>query len=98
MRGRGEGPGEQRARRRSLDAERAALTQTELASGSLPGAEPPGGSDAEQRREVQQLAGALYDEQQALQARQRLLDEGRLGDRPQPDGDRAARGRDREAE
>ena len=32
---------------------------------------------AEQRREVEQLAGALYDEQQALQARQRLMDEGR---------------------
>src|ERR687892_459955 len=30
-----------------------------------------------QRREVEQLAGALFDEQQALQARQRLLDEGR---------------------
>ena len=32
---------------------------------------------AQQRREVEQLAGALYDEQQALQARQRLMDEGR---------------------
>jgi hypothetical protein len=32
---------------------------------------------AQQRREVEQLAGALYDEQQALQARQRLIDEGR---------------------
>ena len=32
---------------------------------------------AQQRREVEQLAGALFDEQQALQARQRLLDEGR---------------------
>ena len=32
---------------------------------------------AEQRREVEQLAGALFDEQQALQARQRLMDEGR---------------------
>ena len=32
---------------------------------------------AEQRREVEQLAGALYDEQQALQARQRLMDVGR---------------------
>jgi hypothetical protein len=28
-------------------------------------------------RKVEQLAGALFDEQQALQARQRLLDEGR---------------------
>jgi lambda family phage tail tape measure protein len=32
---------------------------------------------AQQRREVEQLAGALLDEQQAIQARQRLLDEGR---------------------
>jgi lambda family phage tail tape measure protein len=32
---------------------------------------------AEQGREVEQLAGALFDEQQALQARQRLMDEGR---------------------
>jgi hypothetical protein len=32
---------------------------------------------AEQRREVDQLAGALFDEQQTLQARQRLMDEGR---------------------
>ena len=32
---------------------------------------------AQQRREVEQLAGALYDEQQALQAPQRLMDEGR---------------------
>src|SRR5262245_39570914 len=32
---------------------------------------------AQQRREVEQPAGALLDEQQALQARQRLLDEGR---------------------
>jgi lambda family phage tail tape measure protein len=32
---------------------------------------------AQQRREVEELAGALYDEQQALQARQRLMDEGR---------------------
>jgi hypothetical protein len=30
---------------------------------------------AQQRREVEQLAGALHDEQQALQARQRLMDE-----------------------
>ena len=30
-----------------------------------------------QRREVEELAGALYDEQQALQTRQRLMDEGR---------------------
>jgi lambda family phage tail tape measure protein len=32
---------------------------------------------AQQRLEVEQLAGALFDEQQALQARQRLMDEGR---------------------
>jgi hypothetical protein len=32
---------------------------------------------AQQRREVEELAGALYDEQQVLQARQRLMDEGR---------------------
>jgi lambda family phage tail tape measure protein len=32
---------------------------------------------AQQRREVEQLASALFDEQQALQARQRLMDEGR---------------------
>jgi hypothetical protein len=32
---------------------------------------------AEQRREVEQLAGALFDEQQAPQSRQRSLDEGR---------------------
>jgi lambda family phage tail tape measure protein len=32
---------------------------------------------AQQRREVEQLAGALFDEQQAIQARQRLMDEGR---------------------
>jgi hypothetical protein len=28
-------------------------------------------------KDAKQLAGALYDEQQALQARQRLMDEGR---------------------
>jgi lambda family phage tail tape measure protein len=62
----------------SLEAEREALAQTErerfLAQAvSRLSAE----ATAEQRREVEQLAGALYDEQQALQARQRLLDEGR---------------------
>jgi hypothetical protein len=34
-------------------------------------------SAAQQRREAEELAGALFDEQQALQARQRLMDEGR---------------------
>jgi lambda family phage tail tape measure protein len=61
-----------------LDAERAALTQTErerfvAQALSRLSAE----ATAQQRREVEQLAGALFDEQQALQARQRLLDEGR---------------------
>jgi lambda family phage tail tape measure protein len=62
----------------SLEAERAALTQTErerfvAQALSRLSAE----ATAQQRREVEQLAGALFDEQQALQARQRLLDEGR---------------------
>jgi lambda family phage tail tape measure protein len=62
----------------SLDAERAALTQTErerfvAQALSRLSAE----ATAEQRREVEQLAGALFDEQQALQARQRLMEEGR---------------------
>src|SRR5919106_470835 len=62
----------------SLDAERAALTQTErerfvAQALSRLSAE----ATAQQRREVEQLAGALFDEQQALQARQRFLDEGR---------------------
>jgi lambda family phage tail tape measure protein len=62
----------------SLEAESAALTQTErerfvAQALSRLSAE----AAAQQRREVEQLAGALYDEQQALQARQRLLDEGR---------------------
>jgi lambda family phage tail tape measure protein len=62
----------------SLDAEREALAQTErerfvAQATSRLSAE----ATAEQRREVEQLAGALFDEQQALQARQRLLDEGR---------------------
>jgi len=61
-----------------LNAERAALTSTErerfvAQAMSRLSAE----ATAAQRREVEQLAGALYDEQQALQARQRLLDEGR---------------------
>jgi hypothetical protein len=61
-----------------LNAERAALTSTErerfvAQAPSRLSAE----ATAEQRREVQELAGALYDEQQALQARQRLMDEGR---------------------
>jgi hypothetical protein len=62
----------------SLEAERAALTQTErerfvARALSRLSAE----ATAEQRREVEQLAGALFEQQQALQARQRLLDEGR---------------------
>jgi len=62
----------------SLGAERAALLQTErerfvAQALSRVSAE----ATAQQRREVEQLAGALFDEQQALQARQRLMDEGR---------------------
>jgi lambda family phage tail tape measure protein len=61
-----------------LEAERQALSQTErerfvAQAVSRLSAE----ATAQQRREVEQLAGALYDEQQALQARQRLMDEGR---------------------
>jgi lambda family phage tail tape measure protein len=61
-----------------LNAERAALTSTErerfvAQALSRLSAE----ATAAQRREVEELAGALYDEQQALQARQRLMDEGR---------------------
>jgi hypothetical protein len=62
----------------SLEAERAALTQTErdrfvAQALSRLSAE----ATAQQRREVEQLASALFDEEQALQARQRLMDEGR---------------------
>jgi lambda family phage tail tape measure protein len=61
-----------------LEAERTALSQTErerfvAQALSRLSAE----ATAQQRREVEQLAGALFDEQQALQARQRLMDEGR---------------------
>jgi hypothetical protein len=61
-----------------LEAERQALTQTErerfvAQALSRLSAE----ATAQQRREIEQLAGALFDEQQALQVRQRLLDEGR---------------------
>jgi hypothetical protein len=61
----------------SLEAERDTLVQTErercvAQALSRLSAE----ATVAQRREVQPLAGALYDEQQALQARQRLLDEG----------------------
>ena len=64
--------------RESLEAERLALAQTErerfvAQALSRLSAE----ATAQQRREVEQLAGALFDEQQALQTRQRLLDEGR---------------------
>jgi lambda family phage tail tape measure protein len=62
----------------ALEAERAAFMQTErerfvAQALSRLSAE----ATAQQRREVERLAGALFDEQQALQARQRLLDEGR---------------------
>src|ERR671918_1811094 len=61
-----------------LEAERQALTNTErerfvAQALSRLSAE----ATAQQRREVEQLAGALYDEQQALQTRQRIMDEGR---------------------
>jgi lambda family phage tail tape measure protein len=61
-----------------LNAERAALTSTDrerfvAQATSRLSAE----ATAQQRREVEQLAGALYDEQQTLQARHRLMDEGR---------------------
>ena len=61
-----------------LNAERQALTRTErerfvAQALSRLSAE----ATVEQRREVEQLAGALFDEQQALQAQQRLMDEGR---------------------
>ena len=61
-----------------LEAERQALAQTErerfvAQALSRLSAE----ATAQQRREVERLAGALFDEQQALQARQRLMDEGR---------------------
>src|ERR687897_1155585 len=62
----------------SLEAERQALTQTErerFVAQAL--SRLSGEATAQQRREVEQLAGALFDEQQALQVRQRLLDEGR---------------------
>jgi lambda family phage tail tape measure protein len=62
----------------SLEAEGQALGQTErerfvAQALSRLSAE----ATAQQRREIEQLAGTLFDEQQALQARQRLLDEGR---------------------
>jgi lambda family phage tail tape measure protein len=62
----------------SLETEREALAQTErerfvAQALSRLSAE----ATAQQRREVEALAGALFDEQQALQARQRLMDEGR---------------------
>jgi lambda family phage tail tape measure protein len=62
----------------SLEVEREALAQTErerfvAQALSRLSAE----ATAQQRREVEQFAEALYDEQQALQATQRLMDEGR---------------------
>jgi lambda family phage tail tape measure protein len=62
----------------SLEVEREALSQTgreRFVAQAL--SRLSAEATAEQRREVEQLAGALYDEQQALQARQQLLDEGR---------------------
>ena len=61
-----------------LDAERLALGLTErerfvAQATSRLSAE----ATAQQRREVEALGGALFDEQQALQARQRLMDDGR---------------------
>jgi lambda family phage tail tape measure protein len=61
-----------------LEAERAALLQTQrerFVAQAL--SRLSAQATAQQRREVEQLAGALFDEQQALQARQRLLDEAR---------------------
>jgi hypothetical protein len=53
-----------------LEAERAALSQTERERfGAQATSRLSAEATAEQRREVEQLAGALYDEQQALQAR-----------------------------
>jgi lambda family phage tail tape measure protein len=62
----------------SLEVERQALSQTErqrfvAQALSRLSAE----ATAQQRHEVEQLAGALFDEQQALQAHQRFMDEGR---------------------
>jgi lambda family phage tail tape measure protein len=61
-----------------LEAERAALSQTErerFVAQAL--SRLSADATAHQRHEVEQLASVLFDEQQALQARQRLLDEGR---------------------
>ena len=62
----------------SLEAEQEALDQTErqrfvAQAMSRLSAE----ATAEQRREVEELASVLFDEQQALQATQKLLEEGR---------------------
>jgi hypothetical protein len=62
----------------SLEAEREALAQTErerVVGQAL--SRLSAETTAQQRREVEQLAGALFEEQQALQARRRLMDEGR---------------------
>jgi hypothetical protein len=62
----------------SLEAERAALSETERERFTAQAlSRLSAEATAEQRREVEQLAGVLFDEQQALPARQRLLDEGR---------------------
>jgi hypothetical protein len=62
----------------SLEAEREALAQTErerFVAQAL--SRLSAQATAQQRRDVEALANALFDEQQVLQARQRLLDEGR---------------------
>jgi len=62
----------------SLEAERQALAHTERERSVAEAlSRLSAGVTAEQRREVEALAGALFDERQALEATQRLLDEGR---------------------
>jgi lambda family phage tail tape measure protein len=62
----------------SLEAERQALAQTERERFVAEAASRlSAGATAEQRREVDALAGALFDERHALEATQRLRDEGR---------------------
>ena len=81
----------------SLDAERAALAQTErerfvAQALSRLSAE----ATAQQRREVEELAGALVRRAAGASGAPAAHGRGPLGDRPDPDGDRAARGRDPE--
>ncbi|MDX1540403.1 MAG: hypothetical protein R3349_03260 [Geminicoccaceae bacterium] len=62
----------------SLESEREALVQAErerLNTQAL--SRLPTEATVEQRHEVDQLAGALFEEQQSLRATQRLMDEGR---------------------